>query len=345
MPLDRRATIAGFLGAIAALGTLAYLVGVGDLLRSLSMARTTVAAGVLVVAVVWMTAWALALRTVLGALGAGVSRVQATAVYAGVLFANNVTPFGQAGGEPISALLISEVADTEYETALAAIASADSLNFVPSTAIGLVGVTYFSVTVAVGDRLRWAAAAVAGLAVALPALGYLGWRYRDRVEAAIVGLLAPVVVPRFVVRHGLAEQVVSEFGPHAVGVVVLIGTRLFIHVVGVLAVPAWILVGRTLTPGTLATASLRTADAIDRDDTPPGKSTRSKLCCSYGRGDVDERRRHRGEQFAIGRFSRRYLFPLLLQLCPQWWPTTTSSGCSTSMERSSTSSSATRGRS
>jgi uncharacterized protein (TIRG00374 family) len=227
MPLDRRATIAGFLGAIAALGTLAYLVGVGDLLRSLSMARTTVAAGVLVVAVVWMTAWALALRTVLGALGAGVSRVQATAVYAGVLFANNVTPFGQAGGEPISALLISEVADTEYETALAAIASADSLNFVPSTAIGLVGVTYFSVTVAVGDRLRWAAAAVAGLAVALPALGYLGWRYRDRVEAAIVGLLAPVVrvVGRCVPRleppsSGAVEHRVDGF----FGAIAVVGT-------------------------------------------------------------------------------------------------------------------------
>ncbi|PSP44873.1 TIGR00374 family protein [Halobacteriales archaeon QH_10_70_21] len=199
MPPDRRATIAGFLGATVVLGVLAYLVGFEDLLRSLSMARTTVAAGVLLVAALWMTAWALALRTVLGALGAGISRVRATAVYAGVLFANNVTPFGQAGGEPISALLISEAAGTEYETALAAIASADSLNFVPSTAIGLVGVTYLSVTVAAGGRLRWATAAVVALSVALPVLGYLGWRYRERLEAAVVGVVAPLA--RFVGRH------------------------------------------------------------------------------------------------------------------------------------------------
>jgi uncharacterized protein (TIRG00374 family) len=191
MPLDRRATVAGFLGAALALGVLAYLVGVEDLLVALSMARTPVAAGVLVVAALWMVAWALALRTVLGALGAAISPWRATAVYAGVLFANNVTPFGQAGGEPVSALLISEAASTEYETALAAIASADSLNFVPSTAIGLVGVTYFSVTVAVGDRLQVATAAVVALAVALPVVAYIGWRTRDRLEAALVGVVAP----------------------------------------------------------------------------------------------------------------------------------------------------------
>ena len=43
MPLDRRATIAGFLGATVVLGVLAYLVGFEDLLRSLSMARTPAA--------------------------------------------------------------------------------------------------------------------------------------------------------------------------------------------------------------------------------------------------------------------------------------------------------------
>ncbi|PSQ43129.1 TIGR00374 family protein [Halobacteriales archaeon SW_5_68_122] len=178
MRLDLRASAAGFLGAAAVLGALAYLVGVEDLLSALSLAEPSVAGAVLAAAAVWLTAWALALRT---------------AVYAGVLFANNVTPFGQAGGEPVSALLISEAAGTEYETALAAIAGADSLNFLPSTAIGLVGVTYFSATVAAGDRLRWATAAVVALSVAIPVAGVLTWRHRRRLEAAVVGLLAPLV--------------------------------------------------------------------------------------------------------------------------------------------------------
>ena len=202
MRLDLRASAAGFLGAAAVLGALAYLVGVGDLLFALSLAETSVVGAVLAAAAVWLTAWALALRTILGALEAAISPWRATAVYAGVLFANNVTPFGQAGGEPISALLISEAAGTEYETALAAIAGADSLNFLPSTAIGLVGVTYFSATVAAGDRLRWATAAVVALSVALPVAGFLAWRHRRRLEAAVVGLLAPLarVVGRSVPR-------------------------------------------------------------------------------------------------------------------------------------------------
>ena len=202
MRLDLRASAAGFLGAVVVLGALTYLVGVGNLLAALSTAETAVAGAVIAAAAVWLTAWALALRTVLGALEAAISPWRATAVYAGVLFANNVTPFGQAGGEPVSALLVSEAARTEYETALAAIASADALNFVPSTAIGLIGVTYFSVTVAIGDRLRWASAAVVALSVALPVAGFLAWRHRRRLEAAAVGLLAPLsrVVGRYAPR-------------------------------------------------------------------------------------------------------------------------------------------------
>lgn len=192
MDLDLRASLAGFLGAIVALGALAYLVGVEDLLFALSMARTDVAAAVVVMAAVWIAAWALALRTVLGALDAAISPWRATAVYAGVLFANNVTPFGQAGGEPVSALLIADAAKAEYETALAAIASADSLNFVPSTAIGLVGIAYFSLTVTLGDRLQFATAAMVGLAVAFPVVGYAAWRSRERLEATLVGLVAPL---------------------------------------------------------------------------------------------------------------------------------------------------------
>ena len=202
MDLDLRATAAGFLGAVAALGIIAHVVGVGDLLFALSLARLDVVAALVAMAAVWLVAWALALRTVLAALGAAVSPWRASVVYAGVLFANNVTPFGQAGGEPVSALIVAESAGTEYETALAAVASADSLNVVPSTALGLAGVAYLSVTAAVGDRLRVAGAAVGALAVALPAAGYIAWRARARLEAAAVAAFMPAawVVGRTVPR-------------------------------------------------------------------------------------------------------------------------------------------------
>ena len=192
MDLDARATAAGFVGALVVLAILAVLVGVGELVEALSMADPATVAAVLGMAVVWLTAWAFALRAVLRALDASISRLSVIAVYAGALFANNVTPFGQAGGEPISALLISEAADTEYETALAAIASADSLNFVPSTGLALVGVTYFSVAAAAGDRLQYATVAVVAMAVALPVVGYLAWTNRTRLERAVDGAITPL---------------------------------------------------------------------------------------------------------------------------------------------------------
>lgn len=192
MHLDVRATAAGFLGALVVLAALAWVVGVEDLLVSLSMANPTVVVAVLGAAGVWLFAWALALRTVLGALDAPISVTRAVAIYTGALFANNVTPFGQAGGEPITALFISEAAETKYETGLAAIASADSLNFVPSTALALVGVTSVSATAAVGDELRLATAAVVAVAVGLPVVGYLVWTNRDGLQAGVGRLLTPI---------------------------------------------------------------------------------------------------------------------------------------------------------
>jgi len=199
MDVDVRATAAGFAGALLVLAALAWLVGVEDLLAALAAARPPAVAAVLAAAALWLTAWAFALRTLLRGVDAPISRASAVAVYAGALFANNVTPFGQAGGEPVSALLVSEAAGTEYETALAVIASADSLNFVPSTALALVGVTYYSVAAASGQRLQYATAAVVAMAVALPVGGYLAWTNRDRLERGADRVLTPLA--RAVGRH------------------------------------------------------------------------------------------------------------------------------------------------
>jgi uncharacterized protein (TIRG00374 family) len=193
MDVDWRTTLVGFAAALVVLGLLVGLVGVGRVLDALSRAEPTVLAGVLGVATVWMIAWGLSLRTVLGVLGAAVPAPVAVLVFAAATFANNVTPFGQAGGEPVTALFISQAADTEYETGLAAIASVDSLNFVPSILLATVGIGYFSATVAFGRRLQYAAVAVAALAVAVPLAGLYAWRNRYRVEATVVRLLTPVI--------------------------------------------------------------------------------------------------------------------------------------------------------
>lgn len=193
METDRlKTTLVGFAGAIAVLALLLYLVGVGDLLQYLGQADTTTVGLVIVATVGWLFAWGLALRTVLGVLGESVSPFQTFLVFAGATFNNNVTPFGQAGGEPVTALLISEVTDTEYGTGLAAIASVDTLNFVPSISLALVGVAYFASTTTLGDRLETAAAVVVVLAVVVVGGLVVAWRNHERLERGVVNVFARV---------------------------------------------------------------------------------------------------------------------------------------------------------
>jgi uncharacterized protein (TIRG00374 family) len=183
-----KATLVGFGGAVAVLALLLYLVGVDDLVSTLARADTRTVLLVIGVTLGWLFAWGLALRTVLGVLGERVSPIQTFLVFAGAMFNNNITPFGQAGGEPVTALLISETTDTEYGTGLAAIASVDTLNFVPSISLALIGAAYFATEVTFGQNLQLATAGVVALALAVPVGGFMLWRHRDRVETAAVGV-------------------------------------------------------------------------------------------------------------------------------------------------------------
>jgi len=190
---DRLTTLLGFAGALVVLAALLWLVGIDRVLAVLSRADPSVVAAVLGVAVVWLTAWGMSLRAVLGALGAVVSRPRAVLVLAAAIFSNNVTPFGQAGGEPLTALLISRATDSEYETGLAAIASVDALHFVPSVVLAIGGLAVFGLEIAqLGRNLLLAAAAMGALAVAIPVSVYAGWRYRYELEAAVVRAFTPL---------------------------------------------------------------------------------------------------------------------------------------------------------
>jgi uncharacterized protein (TIRG00374 family) len=192
MDIDLRATAVGFLGALVVLGVLLYFVGVGQVVDALGRAEPELLVGVLLAAVTWLTAWGLALRTVLRVLGLVVSAPVAVLVFAAATFANNVTPFGQAGGEPVAALFVSRVADTEYENGLAAIASVDSLNFVPSITLAALGLAYFSTQIAFGRRLQFATIAVGVLALGIPIAGYYGWQNRYAVERKVITAITPV---------------------------------------------------------------------------------------------------------------------------------------------------------
>ncbi len=184
---------AGFVGSLAVVGALLSVIGVGDVVSALRSARPGILAAILGVAALWLTSWALSLRTVLGVLDAPVGVAEAVAVFAASVFANNVTPFGQAGGEPLSAWFISNATEREYETGFAAIASVDALHFVPSLGLGLVGLTYYAATITFGRRLELVGVAVGGLALAVPVAAYFGWKHRYELETRVVSVVTPAV--------------------------------------------------------------------------------------------------------------------------------------------------------
>jgi hypothetical protein len=213
---DLRATAVGFAAALVVFALLFLLAGVDRLVDTLVRADLRLVGAVVVVTLGWLLAWSGALRTVLDVLGVETSVRQAFLIFAGAMFSNNITPFGQAGGEPVTALLISESTDAEYETGLAAIASVDTLNFVPSITFALVGIGYFATTATLNPDLELGLALVVVLALVVPGLIYYGWKRRYELEHRAVRRLTPLIqrvggwVPRVTVPD--AEGIERRIG-------------------------------------------------------------------------------------------------------------------------------------
>jgi uncharacterized protein (TIRG00374 family) len=203
-----RTTVLGFLGTFAILGLLLYLVGIDGFVQELRGADTETVALIVIVTLGWLAAWGYGLRTVLDVLGVDASFVKSFFILNGAMFSNNVTPFGQAGGEPVTALLISKVTDAEYERGLAAIASVDSLNFIPSIVLALGGAGFYATQTSFGRRLRLATGAIVVLSVAVPVLGFVGWRHRNALRRAIARMLAPIL--RLVTRVAPVDVALSR---------------------------------------------------------------------------------------------------------------------------------------
>jgi len=188
-----RIAAVGFVAAGLLLGGLLWLADGAAVLAALARADPALAGALFGLALVWLAAWGITLKTVLGALQVPLSVVGSFLVYTAAVFANNVTPFGFAGGEAVSALFVSSATDTRYETGLAAIATVDVLNAVSSLALVLLGLGVFAGSITMGTGLRSAVGSVLVVAVLVTALFGFVWRHRlgliDRVSGAVARLV------------------------------------------------------------------------------------------------------------------------------------------------------------
>jgi uncharacterized protein (TIRG00374 family) len=175
----------GFAGGIALVIGLLWVVEGARVGAILTQADPALFGAAVASALFWLVAWGLMLRTVLGAVGVRVSVTTSFLVHVTAVFANNVTPFAQAGGEPVTALLVSRVSDTRYETSLAGVASIDVLNAVSSLGLMLFGVAVYAGSFTLGSGVYVAVGSTLAFALLTLVVFLLLWRYRGALTARI----------------------------------------------------------------------------------------------------------------------------------------------------------------
>lgn len=178
------ASIAGFTIAALVFGLLFWLVDTAAVVAALGRADPVVLCAVVAAMALWTLSWGLALYNVFLALDLSVTIQTAILLNAASTFSNNVTPFGQAGGEPVTAALITRTLRTDYEVSLASVTSLDAINVIPSVTFAIVGALYY--VAVTRQTVGWQPIAIAVLAV-LAVLGV--WWFQRRIRELAVRLL------------------------------------------------------------------------------------------------------------------------------------------------------------
>jgi hypothetical protein len=189
----RQLAVLGFLGSLAVMGILLSVVGIEQIGEALSTANPRLVALVMLFGLGQISAWGLSLRSVMGSLEVPISRRKGIALYGSAMFANNVTPFGQAGGEPVTAYVINRVTDTRFETGLAAIATVDAAHVVTSLGIAVTGALLTVTVFSPNRKLTLVVLGVLGIAVLGAATAALLVRYRGSIARRLERPVADVL--------------------------------------------------------------------------------------------------------------------------------------------------------
>jgi hypothetical protein len=182
--------IFGFIISILSVGLIVTFVGFEQVIDSLSRADSRYLILALLMIFGWILCWSTVFYIFTRRLSLGFGFVGSTLTYTTVLMANAVTPFGQAGGEPVAAAFVKNVADKEYEECLAIISVVDILNFTPAIVLFSISSLLIQLNNNLGQLFQKVTLLFASVTVVvLVSLGLI-YTNRDKVESGIVGSLS-----------------------------------------------------------------------------------------------------------------------------------------------------------
>jgi hypothetical protein len=185
--------VAWALVALVGLWLYVRAVGVGAIAAALG--RVAPADAVALVAVGWvpLLIWGVSLHLVLRRLDVPTTLPASVGLFVAASFLNNVTPFGQVGGDPLGGALVARVEGVPFERGFAGVVSVGAANTVAVVALGVVGVGMLLVTATVDDALLAVLGVALTVVAGVSAVTGLAWRRRERVAVRVGGVLGDVI--------------------------------------------------------------------------------------------------------------------------------------------------------
>lgn len=118
-----------------------YAADIGRIVEALQTVDTLFLVPAVLCGTLALTMWSLVWQSFFELMAFDISYPQTFRLFAAAEFLNNITPLGQAGGQPFMAYIIADNVDIEYEEALATVISGDVITVIPfltifSTTIG-----------------------------------------------------------------------------------------------------------------------------------------------------------------------------------------------------------------
>ncbi len=187
----KKKLIACFTVALVLLFLFVYKVGWSEILNLLLQANVKWLATSAVLFSAAMLIWYFNWVVVLSTLGYAVTLWKAFPLFLSASFFNNVTPFGQAGGEAATAYVLREKVNIPYERGLATAILLDVLGLFPFVAFAVIGIIVLIISFDLSRRAYFGFFAAMGLALLVMIMFYVFWRRRDLPRRIVVFLARP----------------------------------------------------------------------------------------------------------------------------------------------------------